>query len=154
MRKRDLYFNMQSLNAVGDLKGTQFAVAVLKNRKKIEDEIILLEEVIKPNPIFEEYEKKRIVLCEVHAEKDVDGKSVIVGDKYKLVDIDLFNIDLDKLKNNYQDIIDERVQQINKYNNLLDEDIDIDLIKLKYDDLPENISAKQLESIDFMTILD
>ena len=154
MKKKDLYTNLQSLDSVSNLKGLKFAGAVLKNKKNFENEIILLEEVIKPNPIYTEFEKKRITLCEVHAEKDVDGKPVIIGDKYKLVDINLFNNELDRLKNIYQDVIDERVAQINKYNALLEINAISDIIKVNFNELPEDISAKQIESIDFMVLLD
>jgi actin-related protein len=150
MKKRDLYVSLQALNSVVELKGVKFAYTVLKNKRKIEEEIKLFEEVIKPNSAFEEYERKRITLCEIHSEKDTEGKPVIVGDKYKLVDVDLFNNELDKLKTNYQEVIDERIGQINEYNVILDENIDINFEKLNFIDIPTNISAKELESIEFM----
>ena len=150
MKKRDLYVSMQSLNSVSELKGVKFAYALLKNKKKIEEEIKLFEEVIKPNLEYEEYERKRIALCEVHSEKDAEGTPVIIGDKYKLIDVDLFNIELDKLKSGYQEIIDERISQINEYNVILDEDIDISFEKINFLDIPTNISPKELESIEFM----
>lgn len=150
MRKRDLYVFIQSLNSVVELKGVKFAYAVLKNKRKIEEEIKLFEEVIRPNPEFEEYERKRITLCEIHSEKDTEGRPVIVEDKYKLVDVDLFNSELEKLKTNYQEVIDERIRQINEYNVILDETLDINFEKLNFLDIPTNISAKELESIEFM----
>ena len=150
MKRRDLYTHLQSLETVKDLKGVKFAYSIIKNKKKIEEEIKLFEEVIKPSSAYEEYERKRIVLCEIHSEKDTEGRPVIVGDKYKLIDIDIFNTELEKLKGGYQDIIEERISQINEYNNVLDEDIDIDILKINFNDLPSDITPKQLESIDFM----
>ena len=81
MRKRDLYASMQSLNSVSELKGIKFAYSVLKNKRKLEEEIKLFEEVIKPNPEFEDYERKRIALCEVHSDKDTEGNPIIIADK-------------------------------------------------------------------------
>ena len=150
MKRRDLYTHLQSLETVKDLKGVKFAYSIIKNKKKIEEEIKLFEEVIKPSSAYEEYERKRIVLCEIHAEKDTEGRPVVVGDKYKLIDIDIFNAELEKLKGGYQDIIEERISQINEYNKVLDEDIDIDILKINFNDLPSDITPKQLESIDFM----
>jgi hypothetical protein len=154
MKNRDLYSYIQALIDVNDLKGVRFAYAVIKNKKKIEEEIILLEEVIKPNILFEEYEKKRVSLCEVHAEKDEHNKPVIIMDEYKLVDLDKFNEELDLLKNEYKEVVDERIRQINEYNKLLDEDIIIDFIKINFNELPDNITAKQLENINFMVEMD
>lgn len=150
MKRKDLYTHLQSLETVKDLKGVKFAYSILKNKKKIEEEIKLFEEVIKPTTSYEEYERKRIVLCEIHAEKDTEGRPVIVGDKYKLVDIDLFNEELEKLKGGYQEVIEERIEQINEYNKILDEEVIFDVIKINFIDLPSDITPKQLESIDFM----
>ncbi len=154
MKRRDLYTHLQSLETVKDLKGVKFAYSILKNKKKIEEEIKLFEEVIKPTSAYEEYERKRIVLCEIHSEKDTEGRPVILGDKYKLVDIDLFNTELEKLKGGYQDIIEERIEQINEYNKILDEELILDVIKINFIDLPLDITPKQLESIDFMVNID
>ena len=154
MKRRDLYTHLQSLDAVKDLKGVKFAYSILKNKRRIEEEIKLFEEVIKPNPGFEEYERKRIVLCEIHSEKTEQGNPVIVGDKYKLIDVDVFNIELEKLKEGYQDVINERINQINEYNLILDEDIHIDMMKISFNDLPLDITSKQLESIEFMVIVE
>lgn len=150
MKRRELYTHLQSLETVKDLKGVKFAYSIIKNKKKIEEEIKLFEEVIKPSPSYEEYERKRIVLCEVHAEKDEEGRPVIVGDKYKLVDVDIFNIELEKLKGGYRDVIEDRISQINEYNKILEEDVIIDVIKINFSDLPTDITPNQLESIAFM----
>jgi hypothetical protein len=150
MKRRDLYIYMQGLNSVTDLKGVKFAYSVIKNKKKIEDEIKIFEEVIKPDPAYEEYELKRISLCEIHSDKDEDGKPIVIADKYKLTNVDIFNEELEKLKFNYKDIIDERMKQINEYNKILDETMVIDITKISFNDLPENITPKQLESIIFM----
>ena len=154
MKRKDLYNYLQVLTSVSDLKGVKFAYAVIKNKKKIENEIKILEEIIIPNPLFEEFEKKRIVLCEVHSEKDTNGNPTIIENKYKISDLELFNTELEKLRLNYKDIIDERYKQINDYNNILDEDTEMEFTKIGYIDLPINISAKELDSIDFMVNLD
>jgi tetratricopeptide (TPR) repeat protein len=150
MKRKDLYTHFQSLEAVKDLKGVKFAYSVLKNKKKIEEEIKLFEEVIKPNPEYEEYERKRIVLCEVHSEKDTEGRPIVVADKYKLVDYEAFNEELEKLKLGYKEIISERIEQINEYNKVLEETISLDFLKINFVDIPSDITPSQLESIDFM----
>jgi hypothetical protein len=150
MKRKDLYNSFHALEVVKDLKGVKFAYALLKNKKKIEEEIKIFEEIIKPNAKFEEYEIERIRLCEFHSEKNEDGTPVIISNRYKLVDDNIFNKELELLKLDYNEFIDERMMQLNEYNKMLEEDINIEIIKIKFDDIPSNISAKELEDIDFM----
>jgi len=154
MKRKELYLHLQSLETIKDLKGVKFSYSILKNKRKFEEEIKLFEEVIKPNNKYEEYEKRRITLCEIHSEKNDDGTPVIVGDKYKLIDMELFNIELEVLKEEYEEIISERIKQINEYNLILEEEINIDVAKINFIDLPVDITPKQLESIEFMINMD
>jgi hypothetical protein len=154
MKRRDLYNYFQSLNNVGDLKGVKFAYTVIKNKKVIEEEIKLLEEVVKANPEFEKYEQERIQLCEVHSEQDGDGKALIIDNKYKIIDQIKFDKELLLLKDKYQESINERFSQIDDYNKMLDEDVEMTIQKLNFDDLPVNITTDQLESLTFMVNLD
>lgn len=154
MKRRELYNYFQALNNVGDLKGVKFAYTIIKNKKVIEEEIKDLEEVVKANPEFEKYEQERIQLCELHSEKGEDGKALIDDQKYKIIDQTKFDSELESLKGNYGDSIKERFNQIDEYNKMLDEDIEMDIKKLNFDDLPENITTDQLESLTFMVNLD
>ena len=154
MKRKDLYVHLQSLETIKDLKGVKFSYSILKNKRKFEEEIKLFEEVIKPNKQYEDYEMNRIALCEIHAEKDENGKPIILVDKYKLVDLNLFNEELELLKAGYQDVINERVRQINEYNFILEEEIFLDVTKINFIDLPLDITPKQLESIEFMVNID
>ena len=97
---------------------------------------------------------RRIRLCEQHSEKNEDGTPVIIGDRYKIIEENVFNKELETLKLDYQEFIDERMRQINEYNRMLDEDINFEILKIKYEDIPSNISAQELESIDFMVDFD
>ena len=154
MKKRELYTSLEALDSVKELKGIKFAYVALKNKKKIEEEIKLFEEIIKPNPKFEEYEQKRIQLCVVHSDKNENGEPVILNDKYKIIDENKFNTELDGLKKGYNDVIEERIKQINDYNLMLEEEVNIEFEKINFDNIPENISAKELEAIDFMINFD
>lgn len=154
MKRRDLYNYYESLNNVGDLKGVKFAYSVIKNKKVIEEEIKILEEVVKPNPEFENYERERITLCENHSEKDENGNAIIIDNKYKIIDQIKFDEELNILKEGYNEFIAERMKQINDYNKMLDEETNIDFSKLNYNDIPNDITTKQLESLSFMINLD
>ena len=141
---------MDALSNVTELKGVKFAYTVIKNKKKIEEEIKLLEEVVKASEGFSIYEQQRIQLCELHCEKDENGRPVISENKYKILDVEKFDGELGQLKDKYMSDILERERQINEYNRMLEEDIDINLSKLDFNDIPTDISITQLESIEFM----
>lgn len=154
MKRRELYMFMQSLNNLGNLKGVKFAYSIIKNKKKIEEEIKILEEVVKPSDEFSKYEAERIELCELHCEKDDKGEPVVEDDKYKIIDESKFDKELETLKESYNTYITEREDQIKDYNKMLDDEIEMDFAKVNFDELPTDISTTQLESITFMLDLD
>lgn len=154
MKRRDLYAYIDALSNVTELKGVKFAYTVIKNKKKIEEEIKLLEEVVKASEGFSIYEGERIRLCELHCEKDDNGVPVISEQKYKIIDVEKFDTELNTLKEKFMTVILERERQINEYNKMLDENIEINLSKIDYVDIPTDISISQLESIEFMVNFD
>ena len=154
MKRRDLYSYMEALSNVTELKGVKFAYTIIKNKKKIEEEIKILEEVVKASENFSIYEQERIRLCEIHSEKEENGRPVIIENKYKILDTEKFDLELNVLKEKYMSDILERERQINDYNRMLDENIEMNITKIEYNDIPSEITTNQLESIDFMINFD
>lgn len=154
MNNKNLYEYLEALKGVSDLKGVKFAYTVIKNKKKIEEELKILEEAIKPSTEFQDYENKRLQICNIHSEKHEDGTPVIEDNKFKIIDLDTFNEELSDLKEQYLESISERESQIMEYNNLLNEECDLELDKLVFTDLPQDITTQQLEMIDFMINFD
>jgi len=150
MKRKDLYVYMESIEKVSSLKGVKFAYTLIKNKKKIEEEIKILEEVVKPSEGFTEYEKQRINLCEINCEKNKEGNPIIENNRYKIINVEKFDSELNELKEKNKEFIKEREKQINEYNNMLNDDIEIDFSKVGFEDLPTDISTEQLESIEFM----
>ena len=150
MIRKDLYAYMEALSNVTELRGVKFAYTVIKNKKKIEEEIKILEEVIKASEGFTIYEQERIRLCEINCEKDETGRPVISDNKYKIIDIVEFDNQLNTLKSKYASDILGRENQFNEYNRMLEDEIQIVLSKIDYIDIPVDISISQLQSIEFM----
>jgi len=126
---------------------SKFNYAVIKNLKLIEEQLKIIEKEMKPTSDFMEFENVRIPLCEEHAKKDETGKPILINDDYQFEDMDKFLEAIKPLQEKYKDTLDNRQKQIDKYNKMLDEDIDIEFIKINKDELPEKISQKELESI-------
>lgn len=154
MKRKDLYMYMDALSNVTELRGVKFAYTLIKNKKKIEEEIKILEEVVKASDDFSIYENERIRLCEIYCEKDDNGKPVILENKYKILNVENFDNELNSLKEKHMSSILERERQINEYNKMLEEDIDINLSKIDFIDIPIDITTTQLESIEFMVNFD
>jgi len=154
MKNRNLYEYLEALNSVSELKGVKFAFTVIKNKKKLEEELKNLEEAIKASEEFTSYENQRIQLCNVHSEKDDNGQPIIENNRFKIIDLNKFDEELNSLKANYLEIISDREKQINEYNQLLNEDCSLVLSKLNFEDLPQEITTQQLETIDFMINFD
>lgn len=147
MKKRDLFRLHKGLVDVSYLSGVKFAYTVVKNKKLIETEIQLLQDIIKPTDDFQRYERERIELCENFCVRGDDGQPIVENNNYKIDDKAGFDEAMDILKDKYETEIVNRAKQVDDYNRLLGEDVDINLIKLKVTDLPEGMSADQIESV-------
>ncbi len=146
MTKLDLVNLFQTLHQAKELKGIKFAYSVVKNINIIKPEIEALQKAGEPSLGFTEYEKKRIELAKKFAKKD-KGEPVIDGNSYVLEDKNKFDKEWEKLKKEYSEELGKREWQIKQYNDLLLEDSDIKLHKIKIADVPQDISGKLLEGI-------
>lgn len=141
----DLYNKLQGLRYHSDNK--KFSYALIKNIKSIESDINELNEIIKPNEDFLQFEQERISVCKSHAIKDENGEPILNGDEFQIENMEQFNADLEPMKVKYQDVLSKRQKQIEEYNTLLDEEIQEDLIKIGPDDLPDGITPNEIEDI-------
>lgn len=152
MIKRDLFTLHQGLQSVGDFSGVKFSYAVAKNKKMVFAEIELLQESIKPINGIEEYEKKRVDLCKKYSK--LDGEPAIVNNEYMIKPSNqkAFDKQLDLLVKEHKEDLSARKKQVDEYNKLLDEPIELNLHKVSIDNVPEAITPKQMEGI--MEIVD
>ncbi len=141
----NLYNKLQGLRSYNDNK--RFSYALIKNIKIIQEEIEKLNEIIKPNDEFLKFEDERIQICNSHCVKDENGEPDLDGDEFKIIDKDKFDESLKPLKEKHNTTLNQRQQQIEKYNSMLDDNIEIELSKVGPDDLPDNITSNELEDI-------
>lgn len=133
-----------AFRGMGEIEGNpKFTYAVSKNKKLILPEIEALADAEKLSPELVEYDKKRISLCEKYCNKDENGKPITVplpsgGTGYDGLGDDnkKFTDAIGKLQAEYKDVLDARQKQMEKVNELLDEEIEIEVHCLKVDDLP------------------
>ena len=103
---------------------TKFNYAVVKNKRLIQDYFKDIDNVRKTDPLYLEFDGKRIALCEKFADKDTKGDSVVVDGKYAILGHKKeFDEELGRLRNEYA-------------SNLYEDDIEFTPYKIKEDWLP------------------
>jgi hypothetical protein len=146
MKNNELYQLAQGLNAVKDLKGVQFAYAVLKNKKIVKDELDILSEAIKASPEFEEFDKKRVDIVKKFAEKDESGEAKVIN-QFVVTDNSALDAAITPLKEEYKKVIEKREKQIEEFNTLLESESTVVAFKIDQASIPNDISVEQLENI-------
>jgi len=143
-----LFGLLNAIESVKTIKDVKFAYALVKNKKRIKEEIELLKEATKVSDKLQEYEKKRIMLCKQYCEKDDNKKPIIKNNSYCGLDNNKnFNEEIKKLREEYKEELDNREKQIEDYNKLLEEKVEIDFYKISLKNIPQDISAEQLEPL-------
>jgi len=149
MKNHELLRLQEGINNVSNIKGVKFAYALMKNKKLIDAEIKCLQKGIEPAKEYQEFNQKRIDLCKSHATKDDKNEPVIIDKNYVIGNQENFTIKVNALIAEYKNAIDTYEQQLKEYENLLNENTELDsqFYKMTIDYLPEDISAKELELI-------
>ena len=147
MKNRDLYTIYQGLQSVSNIWWARFSYWVSKNKKLIYDELKSIEESLITNDEYKEFDKKRIELCEKHSKKDEKWEAIKISNNYDIENMEDFMKETGDLREEYKTTIDEQQKNTDDYNKLLDEEIKIELFKIKSEILPEEITANQLDPI-------
>jgi hypothetical protein len=156
MKNKEIFTFRSALNEVDYIKGKVFAFAVFKNKEILDQEIKALNEIKKePHPDYINFENERMLLCENHSEKDANNNPQFNynpdGSKaYKISDIQIFNAEYEILAEKYKSVLDDMIEAKRSYNELLEKESDIQLKKVNFKDLPDDVNALFLEKIKFM----
>ena len=127
--KKGEFVNLvNGLFQVQDLKGKKFGLTVIKNIKTIEQELKDLENAGKPTEEFMELAKK---VNEIANEDSEDSKAKI-----------------DALEEDNKELVESRKKQVEKVTEMMEEEITIKLASVSENDLPNDITAKQISNIE------
>jgi hypothetical protein len=127
---RELADLMQGLMAVKDLKGVRFSLQVTKNINLIKSELEHIEEAAKPSEEFLEI-AKLVQVIEGSGKTDEEKKEEVA-----------------KLEEKNAELVADRKKQIDEFNNMLEDEIEVSLFKISEKHLPEDITAQQLMGIN------
>jgi len=150
MKKQDVLQLFNGLQAVSNLPGAKWSYAVARNITKLKPEVEALQKAYSADKDFVEFENKRIELAQKHAVKEKGNpKKIKIGnnEEYIIADKDKFNKELTPIQKKYKKAIDERKKQIDDFNDILKEEIEIDLYMVSSEYIPEGITPAQLSNI-------
>jgi hypothetical protein len=155
--QREKLFKFNNLlKALKNVKSTKFAYIVVKNTKIIDDELEIVKGLVKLPDDHKsvEFETKRMELVKKWAKKDENGNLVVVGNNYDVTDeaLEGFNADFNALTIEYADALAEVEANNTKLQDLLVEEVDVDLKTIKEENLPDNLSAEELDVLDVIVV--
>jgi len=130
MKNKELFPLLPALNKCLKYEGVKFAYVIAKNIQNISAEIKKIQEACNKSEKIKEYEIKRIELCKKYSVKDEAGEYKKENGNFVIDNRLEFNKELSKL----QGLLSEN-------DKFLNEDIKIDLHKIKREDLPEKLNA-------------
>jgi hypothetical protein len=135
------------------LKGAKFANCIIKNSDLLGKESKTILDSRKIEDSYKEYETKRLELCEKFAEKEENGKpkkKSINAQNFEYV-IDSTNTEfissIDKLREEYKDILKLQDEHQLDFNKFLDEESTIELFKINIDNVDDAISVELFSAI-------
>lgn len=146
MRRRIMFNNVYPvLEGLKNKKSTYLQYFIIKNVKKIKEELDIAQDLLKDEE-YMEFDKKRIELCDKYAEKDEAGKSKLANGAYVIAEEtkEEFDKKVSELQNEYQLIIEGYKK---KEFDVLEEDVKVDFYKIALDKLPEDLTGIELSTI-------
>ena len=127
---RQLADLLVGLYGVQELKGLKFAIQVSKNITMLKKDLEYIDEATKPTPEFLDLAAK------VNALQDSGDQNI--EEKVKA------------LEEKNKKLVDARKTQIEEFNSIMEETVEVTLHKISEEHLPTDITGKQLQSIELI----
>jgi predicted transcriptional regulator len=141
------------LNLISDKKTTaKGAYAISKNKRLIEVEVKSIQDAYSNRAIpqgVQDFEKERIETCKVFSDKDENGEAIIAGGKFAIPPekIAEFNKEIEALAEKHKDALEEKEKLEKELADLLQGEVDLPLHKIKFTDLPDDVSARDIDTL-------
>jgi hypothetical protein len=135
----------------GQKTAVKFHYLLLKNRKLLEPEITALQEAQTADPPegHEEFNKKRLAVCNEFAEKDDNGEVKIVNNNFVIPpdQKEKFEAKLDKVKEEYKEVLEIMDKRQEDFISLLQEEVEVDLATIPLSIMPDNLVGNEVETL-------
>lgn len=156
MKNKDILIFREILNEVDYIRNKTFAYAVFKNKDILDKEIETFNKLKRnPHPDYINFENERILLCKIHSEKDENGEPILQQNpdgtqSFKINDMNKFNEEYQELIKKYDDVLKDMTEAKREFDEFMEKESEVELKKVRIEDLPDDISASFLEKIKFM----
>ena len=147
MTKRELLNLYISLNKLGHLQGVKFAYGIAKNINILRPEVEAIQKAQDAAPEYIKFDQERIDLAQSMANKDEKGNPETNGMSYAITLREDFDREFKKLQDKYDEAIKDREKQMGEYEELLKEEVEVKLYKIKLSELPEAITTEEVNKI-------
>ena len=147
LKKRDL---MRLNNAISAIEGRKFSVRfsyfLAKNKIQLKDEISTLDQLRMPSGEFKEYDNERAKLALKYADRNNDGSPKIDNQEFLItIKAGPFQEAVSKLKEDFEEVIKERNEQLKDFEEILEEETTYDGATIDYKDIPDDIEPVVIE---------
>ena len=158
MKNFEIYQIKEALGELRQIAKKELAYVVYKNLQKIEEEMEIIEKMkYQASEKFLEYDSKRNQVCISYADKDKITKEPVViagtqpGEpgKYQIPEAkqEKFVTELKNLQDKYQEELNDKQTQEQSFIEFLNNESQLELVKINKDILPEYITADFLMKI-------
>lgn len=132
------------LQEAADNKGQKFSYAVAKNLVEIKKKVKELQDIKEPTKEYKKFDEKRIKLAEKFADKGQDGKSLIANRNYVIIGKKKeWDKAFKEFSKENKKVLDAYKKQLNDYNKALEKEFEVEVFKIKQEDMSEDITANQ-----------
>ena len=155
-QKKKLTAISQAIEALLNYKGVKnkkLIYTLVKNTKILEVEVEAIQKAFETDS--EEYTEFTGKLREIYFKygevDEATGQLKTTGSGFVLkenTDKDIVQKEITELEDKYSKAIEDRTAEVKEYNEFLDETIELDLMMIKFEDLPEEISPKTVYILD------
>jgi len=148
IKKKDVVAINSAINKLlegGNVKSKGLVYSLVKNVKILEPEVTALQKALETDSEdFKKYIEETRAVYTQYVDTDEQGNFKTVSNGIILkdpADKEVVQEAILALDEKYKDAITERNDEIKKYHELLEEDFTVELVKIKFVDLPDEVSA-------------
>lgn len=137
-----------ALTKIKDLIGIKFNYAIAKNIATLKPEIEAIQRSYEATEDFNKYEIERVELAKKHSKKgDNDEPLLINGNQFDIEDLKAFQTEFNELKEKHKEVITIREKQLKEVEEFLLKESNIELHKIKMEDIPKEIKTEDMAAI-------
>lgn len=156
MTNKEAFALLQREKELSNLTGWSFVRELMFNFDAIRKEYNMAQEYLKPSKEIQEIVESRHKILYKYAEKDDNGKPVIISDNngnnsYKIPDdvMEEAEKELKELEANNQDAINASIDNYKKYDEILNEEFKGTFNKINTKVIPKDIAYEQVQIIKY-----